>query len=513
MSERPPAPRWLIGITVMLTTVMVVLDITIVNVTLPHMMGALGATSDQITWVLTAYIVTNAIFIPLTGFLSELWGRKRLMIVSITGFVATSALCGQAGTLAEMVFFRILQGAFGAPVIPLSQSVIVDHFPAEERGRAMALWGVGVMLGPILGPTLGGLITQHFGWRWVFYINVPVGAINLLLVANVIARKAGKRVRADWWGALLMALGIGALQMMLDRGNQEDWFSSTLIVALCLVSVVGISVWIVRSWGRADSVVHLDLLRDRNLATTSLMLGVFGLGMFGTIVLQPLMLEGLMNYPAETTGLVMAPRGVAAAISMFMVSRLINRFDPRWLILVGLVFSAIATRIMSGYNLQISPWWIVWPGMIQGFGFGMIFVPLSTLAYETLPKEASDHAAGIYNLARAVGSSIGISIAGTVVTRTTQINWNQLGGHINEFNPALQQWLAQNGLTMNNPAAPPLLAQLLARQANMVGIVDAFWLITVSFVALAPLIFLMSNPQGNKTPAVIASAPAARPRT
>ncbi|MEJ2690047.1 MAG: DHA2 family efflux MFS transporter permease subunit, partial [Deltaproteobacteria bacterium] len=322
MSERPPAPRWLIGITVMLTTVMVVLDITIVNVTLPHMMGALGATSDQITWVLTAYIVTNAIFIPLTGFLSELWGRKRLMIVSISGFVATSALCGQAGTLTEMVLFRILQGAFGAPVIPLSQSVIVDNFPAEERGRAMALWGVGVMLGPILGPTLGGLITQHFGWRWVFYINVPVGFINLLLVANAIERSAGKRVRADWWGALLMALGIGALQMMLDRGNQEDWFSSALIVALCVVSVVGISAWIVRSWGRADSVVHLDLLRDRNLSTTSLMLGVFGLGMFGTIVLQPLMLEGLMNYPAETTGLVMAPRGVAAAISMFMVSRL-----------------------------------------------------------------------------------------------------------------------------------------------------------------------------------------------
>lgn len=255
-------PRWLVAIAVMLTTVMVILDMTIVNVVMPHMMGALGATADQVTWVLTSYIVAEAIVIPMTGFLAARLGRRRLLLTAIGGFVLFSALCGQAGTLAEMVVFRLLQGAFGAVVIPISQAVLVDLFPGEERGKGMALWGIGVMMGPVLGPSLGGLITEYLDWRTVFYINLPVGLLNLLLVAMLIAPSEGRRQRIDWLGALAMAVGIGSLQLLLDRGNQENWWDSQLIIVLSFLAVVALAAFFWRGWRRDDSVVQLNLLRD-----------------------------------------------------------------------------------------------------------------------------------------------------------------------------------------------------------------------------------------------------------
>ncbi|MEJ2685590.1 MAG: DHA2 family efflux MFS transporter permease subunit [Gammaproteobacteria bacterium] len=490
-SEASGQSRWLVSIAVMLTTVMVILDMTIVNVSLPHMMGSLGATADEITWVLTSYIVAEAITIPMTGYLSGRFGRRRVMLVSIAGFVLASAVAGQSHSLFEMVSARIAQGAFGASLIPLSQSVMVDTFPPAERGKAMALWGVGIMVGPILGPTLGGYITQHFGWPWVFYINVPVGAVNLLMVARLVHQTETRSVRTDWLGALLMAAGIGSLQVVLDRGNQEGWFSSHLIEVLSVLAAGGLMWFTVRSLRRSDSVVNLRLFRDRNLAAASLMMGAFGLGLFGTIALQPIMLERLFDYPAETAGLVMAPRGIGSALSMFMVSRLINRYDSRLLVGAGLLIAAAGTYVMSWYDLSIDPAWVIWPGAIQGIGMGMIFVPLSTLAFETLPKASVDEGSGLFNLLRTIGGSIGISIAGTVYTRSSQAAWNQLGGHIQRFNPALHSWLGALGMTLHAPAAPPLLARLLGRQASMVGFVDTFWLITLSFVAMAPLLLLV----------------------
>lgn len=474
----------------MLSTVMVILDMTIVNVALPHMMGSLGATADQITWVLTGYIVMEAIVIPLSGFLATWLGRRRLMLISIAGFVMTSALCGQADSLAEMVAFRLLQGGFGAAVIPLSQSIMVDSFPGEERGKAMALWGVGIMLGPILGPTLGGFITQHLDWRWVFYINVPVGIINLLLIARLVRPEATRTVRFDWIGALLLATGVGSLQTLLDRGNQENWLHSSLIVTLAGASVLGLAAFVLRSLSRSDSVLQLHLLKDRNLALASLMMAVFGMGLFGTIALQPLMLERLFDYPAQTTGLVMAPRGLSSALGMFMVSRLINRLGAPRLVFAGLVLAASGTWLMTRYTLDLSIGWFVWPSVLQGLGMGMIFVPLSTLVYETLPPSATDQGSAIFNLARTVGSSMGISIAATVLTRMTQVNWNRLGGDINPYNPALQQWLAARRLDLSDPLTPRLLAHELGRQATMTGFVDAFWVVTLSFLVLAPLLLL-----------------------
>ena len=479
----------------MLTTVMVILDMTIVNVALPHMMGALGATANQITWVLTGYIVAEAIFIPLTGFFAGRIGRKNLMLISVAGFVVSSGLCGQAGSLSEIVLFRILQGAFGASVVPLSQSIMVDSFPAEERGKAMAIWGIGIMLGPILGPTVGGYITQHLDWRWVFYINLPVGLLNIWMIQRFLADgRPEKHRRADWLGALIMAVGIGSLQYVLDRGNEDNWFSSNTIVLLVIVSLLALAWFTVRSWNREDSVLHLHYLKDRNLATASLMMFAFGLGLFGTIALQPLMLERLFDYPAETTGLIMAPRGLASAVGMFLVSRLITRIDPRAIILAGLTFAAGGTYVMSWYNLDIDPSWIVWPSIVQGLGMGMIFVPLSTLAYQTLPKWATDQASSIFNLARTIGASMGISVASTVVAQATQASWNALGAHITPYNPALSDWLQATGRSMKDPATPQILARELSRQASMIGFVDAFYFVALSFVGLAALVLLLRKP-------------------
>jgi len=489
-----PPNRWLITVAVMLSTLMVILDMTIINVSLPHMMGALGARPDQITWVLTSYIAASAVVIPLTGFLTANFGRKRVMLVSIAGFVATSALCGMATGLSEIVMFRTLQGIFGAPLMPLSQSVMVDTFPARERGKAMAIWGMGLMVGPALGPTLGGYITQHLTWRWVFYINVPVSVLGVFMIGRLVQETPLRPLKTDLIAAACMAVGIGGLQVILDRGNQNGWFRSELITTLAVASVAGIILFVVRSLRRGDNIVDLRLLRDRNLAVACLMIAAFGLGLFGTIVLQPMMLERLLDYPAETTGLVMAPRALGSAFSMMLVSRLITRFDPRKLISAGLIIAALGTWLMSRYNLQISPGWVIWPGVVQGLGMGLIFVPLATIAYETIPPEHTDDASGLFNLFRTIGTSIGISVAVTLLSRSEQGAWNRLGGHINPFNPNLHAWLLAHGLAPHQALTPQLLAGELSRQASMVAFVNVFWLVAGSFVILFPLVFLMRRP-------------------
>jgi DHA2 family multidrug resistance protein len=495
MAEPNGAPagggRLLPTVSVMLTTVMAIMDMTIVNVTLPHMMGALGATADQVTWVLTAYIVAEAVTIPLTGWLAARFGRRRVMLVGIACFVLASAACGLSESLSQMVFFRLLQGVAGAPLIPLSQGVLVGLFPAEQRGKAMAIWGIGVMLGPILGPTVGGLVTEHLNWRWVFYINLPVGLLNLALVARSIQETPRREAGTDWLGALLMIIGIGSLQTLLDRGNQEGWWGSDLILLLTMTAVVGLALFVWRGLTAERPVVDLRLFADRNLAVASTLMLVFGLALFGTIAIQPLLMERLLNYPVETTGLVMAPRGFGAAFGMLVIARLAGRVDARWIIGTGMSIAAVATWMMSWYNLDISPGWLIWPGVLQGIGMGTIFVTLSTLAYATLPASDTDAGAGLFNLARSVGSSIGVSVAATWYTRFGQADWNRLGGHINPFNPAVNQWLQDQGMTLQDPAAAGLLAHELSRQASMIAFTQVFGMIALSFVLMAPLLFLL----------------------
>lgn len=496
-SEAAPSNRLLIIASVMLITVMVVMDMTIVNVTLPHMMGALGATADQVTWVLTAYIVAEAVTIPLTGWLAGRFGRRRVMLAGIVGFVLASGACGLSESLSQMVIFRLLQGIAGAPLIPLSQGVLVGLFPAEQRGKGMAIWGIGVMLGPILGPTVGGIVTEHLTWHWVFYINLPVGLLSLVMVASNIRETPRRETGTDWVGALLMIVGIGSLQTLLDRGNQEGWWDSHFIVLLTMIAVIGLVMFVWRGLVAERPIVDLRLFRDRNLALASLLMLVFGLALFGTIAIQPLLMEQLLGYPVETTGLVMAPRGFGAALGMLVVARLAGRIDPRFIIASGMIIAGTATWIMSCYNLYISPAWLIWPGIMQGVGMGSIFVTLSTLAYATLPASATDAGAGLYNLARSVGSSIGVSVAATWYVRFAQSDWNRLGGHINPFNPALEHWLKVQGLAMNDPMAAALLIHELSRQSSMLAVTQVFNLIAFSFVLMAPLLLLL-KPNGER---------------
>lgn len=492
MPEQKIGSRVLITIAVMSATVMQVLDTTIVNVALPHMQGELGANPDQITWVLTSYLVASGIFMPLTGFFTDRLGQKRFLMLSIIGFMIASMLCGISTTLPEIVIFRLLQGVFGAGLSPISQSIMITTFPREQRGRAMAIWGLGIMVGPILGPTLGGWLTEVLNWRWTFYINVPVGILSIALTWLSVPETLRKARSVDWTGLIFIALGIGGLQFVLDRGNQENWFDSNLIKVLSLLAVVGFIGFFWHSLtSKKETLFNLRIFKDRNFTTASLLIFVLGLSMYGTLVLQPLMLEGLLGYPVLTTGIVMAPRGVASAISMFIVGKLITRFEPRLMVFTGIVLSAIGSYYMTHYNLFISPGWVIWPIVIQGFGMGLIFVPLATVAYATLPNESSAEAAGMFSLLRTIGSSIGISIVSTILSRHTQAAWNQYGANITLSNPALHHFLHNLHLPAQSSAAGAVLGAMLGRQARMVGFVDAFLLIFISFLVMLPLIFLM----------------------
>ena len=484
--------RLLITVAVMAATVMQVIDTTIVNVAIPHMQGQLGATRDEISWVLTSYLVSSGIFMPLTGFFADKFGQKRYLMLSIAGFVISSALCGLSTSLDEIVLFRLAQGVFGAALAPLSQSIMVQTYPLEERGKAMAIWGLGVMVGPILGPTLGGYLTQALSWRWTFFINVPVGLFALALGWRVVPESEKRERRLDWLGFFYLAIAIACLQYVLDRGNQLGWFGSRIIVVTTVISALGFLAYVDHSIRMGErALFRMRLFRDRNFTTASIVIAVMGLGLFGAALMQPEMLEGLLNYPALTAGLVMAPRGIASMFSMFLVGRLIGKVDARLLIAVGAVFAATGSWMMTWYSLNIDFFWVIVPIVIQGLGMGLIFVPIATLAYATLPPAESAEAAGMFSLFRTIGSSIGISLVTMVLTQHTQIAWNQLGGHINVFNPALYAYLHHVGLGLHEAVTPAVLGRLLSQQANMVAFDDSFMFITWSFIIIFPLLLLM----------------------
>lgn len=494
MSATPSSGRVLMTIAVMSATVMQVLDTTIVNVALPHMAGALSATPDQISWVLTSYLVASAIVMPLTGYFTDRLGQRNYLLISILGFVVASGLCGIATNLAEIVSFRLLQGLFGASLIPLSQSIMVQAFTARERGRAMAIWGMGIMVGPILGPTLGGYLTDTLSWRWTFYINLPVGAISLLLAWRTVKDTPRRPRTTDWRGLMLMFLAVGGLQFVVDRGNQEDWFSSAMIQIVAIAAAVGLLGFVYRSLSRpGHALIDLHIFRDRNFASSCALLAVFAFGLFSAIVLQPLMLESLLGYPAATAGLVMAPRGVASLVSMLVVGRLINRVPPRNLVLGGIIVGTAGAFAMTGYNLHDNLWFLIWPSLLQGLAVGPVFVPLATIAYKTLPSAKVPEASGMYNLIRTLGTSVGISIVATVLTRQTQVAWSEVGSNIQPFSPALGDYLARFGLSPSSAQAPALLAHELARQAQMIGMVDAFATIAWVYLFMIPFVFLLEG--------------------
>jgi DHA2 family multidrug resistance protein len=484
--------RLLVTLAVMSATLIQVLDTTIVNVALPHIGGELGATTDQTSWVLTSYLVSSAILMPMTGYFADTLGRKRFLLISIIGFVAASALCGLSQSLAQLVMFRLLQGVFGAALVPLSQAIMTDAYPPEERGKAMAIWGMGVMVGPVLGPTLGGWLTDVASWRWTFYINLPVGLLSIFLAWQFIPEAPKRERRMDWLGLGLLAAGVAGLQYLLDRGTQQDWFDAPDIRIAALGAVAGLAAFGWHSLRRGrEALFDLRIFRDRNFAMSCLVMAAMGLGLFGGLVLQPILLEGLLGYPIVTTGLVMAPRGIATALSMMVAGRLVNRVDARFLIGLGMLLSAAGSWWMTGYSLDVTIPQIVWPAFLQGLGLGLIFVPLSTIAYMTLDRSRMAEAAGIYSLVRTIGAAAGISIVTTVMTRQAQVVWSELGAHVTRYNPALMDYLRSLHLSPADPHAMALIAAQVAQQSTLAAILDVFKMTTWSFLAMLPLLALL----------------------
>lgn len=499
------ANRVLTAAAVMAATIMQVLDTTIINVALPSMAGQLDATPDNISWVLTSYLIASAIIMPLTGFITDRIGQKRFLLISIAGFVVTSMLCGMAASLFQMVLFRFLQGVFGAALVPLSQSIMLQIFPGEQRGKAMAIWAMGVMVAPIMGPTLGGWLTEVINWRWTFYINLPVGIVSFILAMRHVPDTPTKERRMDWLGFASLAVGIGALQLVLDRGNQDDWFSSDTIIAASIVSVLSMLFFIFYTLtGKHHPLFDLRIFKDRNYLVASLIMTVIGVGFFGGMVLQSLYLQNYLGYPTFEAGLYMAPRGLASFLVMVVVGKLSGKVPPRNFIFVGILASVMGNYLMTNFSGDISAHELILPMMLQGMGMGLIFVPVSTIAFTTLPKEVAAEAAGIYSLIRAVGSSFGIAILATYFSRSAQQTWGLLRGDITPFNEALREYLAPLHLSIQDPQGIAIAAKAVFRQAQGLAYIDAFWFATANFLLMLPLLLLIRTP---KKPEGAAPAP------
>ena len=483
--------KWLIVVTIMLVAVLEVLDSTIVNVALPAMMPSLGANQEQVTWVLTSYVVAAAVMLPLTGFLCNRIGQKKLLLIDIAGFLISSVLCGMASDLNVMIFFRLCQGAFGAALIPISQAVLRQTFPLEEQGKAMAIWGLGIMVAPVLGPTLGGFITEHANWRWIFYINLPLCLIGFVMTTMFI--KETKRVaqKIDWLGIVYMFIGIGALQIFLDQGNTKNWFDSHLIVVLCISSILAIICFIVRSSRHPHPVIKLSIFKDRNFTTCTILLAMFAAGIFGFLTLEPIMLETVFGYTALIAGITLSPMGITSALMMVVSAGFIKNVSVKALISTGLALAAIGVFYMSTLGLHAAQWNFILANSFIGAGMGLFMVPLTMYSLITLPPRDVTEGAGLFAYGRMLGTSIGVSLLSTLVTRETQINWNRFGGHINRFNPNLHHWLSAQHLTLTNPKSYGMLAMTLHMSASIVAFIDAYILIAVVLVLLIPLVFLL----------------------
>jgi DHA2 family multidrug resistance protein len=485
------ANRGLITASVMAATFMQALDTTIANVALPRMQGSLSATQDQITWVLTSYIVSAAIMIPLTGWLASRFGRKHVFLISVALFTVASALCGAAETLPQMVLFRLLQGIGGAALVPLSQAVLLDINPPARHGQAMAVWGAGVTLGPVLGPVLGGWLTDDYSWRWVFYINVPIGLLAFLGILIFSAESEHQARRFDFFGFALLSVGVGALQLMLDRGELKDWFGSTEIWIEATVAGLAFYLFIVHSATAEHPFLDPALFRDRNFVTGNVFIFIVGIVLFATLALLPPLLENLLNYPVMTSGMVMAPRGIGSMISMFVVGRLVGRVDARFIIAAGFGLTIYSLWQMTQFSLLMDEGPIVWSALINGFGIGLAYVPLSTVAFATLARQLRTEGAAFFNLLRNLGSSIGISAVQALLTSNAQVVHSSLAEHVTAFNPLARAPYLADRFALTTQSGLAALNAEVSRQASMIAFIDDFKLMMVISVLSLPLLLLI----------------------
>ncbi len=481
--------RGLLTVGLMLATIMQVLDSTIANVALPHMTASLNAAQSEITWVLTSYIVASAIATPLTGWLSDRFGRKELFLAAVAGFTVMSVLCGMATTLGEMVTFRILQGLFGAVIAPLAQSLLLDINPREKIGQAMAIYGAGIMVGPIIGPTLGGYLTEMFNWRWVFLVNLPVGILAFMMISSFAPHESKHTRPFDMFGFGMLALSVGALQLLLDRGSEIGWFDSVEAWFELGLSISCFWIFIVHSLTTEHPFVDLRMFKDRNFSMGLLFIFVIGLAMFSGLTLLPPLLQSMMGYPVIESGLLMAPRGIATMVAMVFVGRLIGRIDARIMVVFGLGITAYSQWMMAGFNLEMGPMPVVWSGVVQGIGLGFVFVPLSTLTFATLKSKYRTDATSFFNLVRNIGSGVGVSIVTIVLTNMVQVNHAELAEQLTSTSRAVTAYGSY--MLSGSKQVLAILNQLVTQQAYIISYLDDFYMMVFITLLAMPIVALM----------------------
>ncbi len=502
MNADPARHRGLATISVMLATLMQAVDMTIANVALPHMRGTMGATLDQIAWVLTSYVVASAIAIPLMGFLSSRFGRKRIFMWSVAGFTVASMLCGAAQNLEQIVLFRLLQGVCGAALVPLSQAVMLDTYPRERHAWAMAMWGVGVTVGPIIGPTLGGWITEYYSWRWVFYINLPVGVISWLGIAAFLRETPLERTRRfDLLGFSFLAIGLGALQLMLDRGHSLDWFASTEIVLEAAAAVLFLYLFVAHMFTHERPFIEPAIFSDGNFRVGLLLIFVVGMLLLSTLSLLPPFMQELMGYPVVDIGTLLAPRGAGTMSAMFIASRLAGRLDARGMIVAGFSLMALSLWQMSQFTLDIRPWDIVHTGFTQGFGLGLVFAPLNFISFNTLAPRFRNEGTSLYSLMRSIGASIGVSLVVTNLARQAQANHAAFAPYLDPSSLALRQAVELGAADISTPAGLLALNAEVTRQATTLAYLQDFRLMMWASLAAIPLVVLLRAPRRATSPA------------
>jgi len=510
---RPAVNQWIIALAVTLATFMEVLDTSIANVALPHIAGSLSAGQDESTWVLTSYLVSNAIVLPLSGWLSSIVGRKNFYMGCVALFTVSSFLCGLAPNLATLIICRVLQGAGGGGLQPSEQAILADTFPPAKRGMAFAVYGVAVVTAPAIGPTLGGWITDNFTWRWIFFINIPVGILSLLLTSRLIQdppyfrrRKLGE-TRIDYIGLGFVALGLGTLQVVLDKGQRDDWFESHFIVILSLISVLSLIFVIIWEWRHKDPIIDLHLFRDRTFGISNLLMFMLGFALLGSTLLLPLFMQTMLGYTAQQSGFALMPGGFVIMLLLPLVGFLLSRYTPRWLLLFGLMVLSASLFNMTRFDLEIDFRTAAAARVLQAVGMAFLFVPINTAAYAFLPREKNNAASGLMNLARNIGGSVGISVVTTMLDRRSQVHLTDLSSHLSQSNPALQSMIqgASRAMQAHGASAAGATRQAYAliqgtveRQASMLAYIDCFWFLGVAIMAMIPMVFLMkkSKPGG-----------------
>ena len=497
--------RWIVAITVMLPTLIEIIDTSVVNVSLDHIRGSLSAGIDESTWTITSYLVSNAIIIPISGWLSRLFGRKRYLIFSISLFTFSSLMCGSSWNLQSLVFFRVLQGLGGGALQPISQAILLETFPPHQHGMAMAIFGIGIMFGPIIGPLMGGWITDNWSWHWIFYINVPIGLVSILMAFLFIVDPPYMqriKMKIDYWGLLFLVIGLGCLQIVLDKGEREDWFSSGFITWMSYISISSLIMFILVEFFAENPIVNLRTFKNLSFSTGNIIMFFVFFNLFGSIVLLPIFLQTLMGYTSFLSGLALGPGGIATIIAMPIAGKLVTKINPKAILAFGIVVAGYSVHMMAQFNLQVDFNTIFWPRVVLGIGMGFLFIPLTTMTMSSIRKEEMGNATGIFNLLRNLGGSFGVAFITTMLARRAQFHQVHLVEHLSPFDrnfqialPQISQMLQQKGFIPSLPdqGSLGLIYGEVIKQASVLSFNDAFYLLSTMMMLILPLVLLMEK--------------------